>query len=480
MISKFLVIISIIFSLCSAYSQPNSAGIGFSQFHSAQIDSLMQVLFERGQFNGSILVSETDSIIYQNGFGLADVKNNIPFTVSTPCYLASLTKQFTAMAVMILADQKKLAYSDRLSMYFPEFPAYADKITIRRLLNHTSGIVDYVSLGLERPGLTNKDVLSALVKQDTLQFTPGDKFQYSNSGYILLALIIEKVSGMPYSTFLKKNIFAPVDMKNTLVFDESKPVIENKAIGYSRFGDEDDYNLLTQGEGGIYATVEDLYKWDRALYTEKLVKRATLDEAFVPGKLNDGSITGYGFGWGIGKSGDDATASHAGRYGGFNTYIKRFSGSRSAIIFLTNCGFQNMSAIGNAIIAIMHNQPYILPKLSVAEAMYKIYSSSGFDSAISFYTNLKTVNDPLYNWDESELNELGYQLLGKDKTPDAIRILKLNAEAFPGSWNVYDGLGEAYMKHGDKELAILNYKQSLKLNPENENAEAMLKKLGAE
>ena len=471
--SRTFKLFTMLFFICLAGSS------SFSQTRSAQIDSLMRNLSERDQFSGSILVSESGNVIYQNGFGTADVKNNIPFKASTPCYLASLTKQFTAMAVMILAEQKKLAYTDRLSIYFPEFPAYADKVTIRHLLNHTSGVVDYVSLGLERPGLTNKDVLNALIKQDTLQFTPGEKFEYSNSGYILLALIVEKVSGMLYSTFLKKNIFLPVDMKNTLVFDESKPVIENRAIGYSRFGDEDDYNLLTQGEGGIYSTVEDLFKWDQSLYTEKLVKRSTLDGAFTPGKLNDGSATSYGFGWGIGKYVDDATSSHAGRYGGFNTYIKRFMNSHGAVIFLTNTGFRNMSAIGNAIIAVMHNKQYSLPKLSVAGAMYKIYGSFGIDSALSFYASLKSAADSSYDWGESELNELGYQLLGKDKTPDAIKILKLNADAFPDSWNVYDGLGDAYMKHGDKELAILNYRQSLKLNPENKNAGEMLEKLGA-
>jgi CubicO group peptidase (beta-lactamase class C family) len=449
-----------------------------AQSHAVQIDSLMHRLSGRGQFNGSILVSENGRVIYENGFGKADVKNNIPFTPAAPCYLASLTKQFTAMAVMMLAEQGKLSYSDTLSKYFPEFPPYAQKITIRHLLNHTSGIPDYVRLGLEHPGLTNKEVLDALVKQDSLDFLPGEQFEYSNSGYVLLAMIIEKASGKPYHVFLKQNIFGPLEMSSTTVYDESKPSIEGRARGYSRFGDDDDYTLLTHGEGGIYSTVEDLSKWDQTLYTEKLVKKSTLDEAFTPAKLNDGSTAGYGFGWGIGKYKDEPTTSHAGRFGGFNTYIKRFLISHNAIIFLTNKGFKNMGAIGNTIINILNNEPYTLPKLSIAELMYRTWSTAGIDSSLQLYKSFKRNNDTSYDWSEGELNELGYELLGMNKIKDAIEILKLNAEVYPDSWNVYDGLGEAYMKNGDTELAIKNYRESLRLNPDNSNAVLMLNKLG--
>src|SRR5215831_7597500 len=168
-------------------------GVSPGQTKSAQIDNLMRTLAQRGQFSGSILVAEQGRGLYERGLGQADRKRGIRFTADTPTYLASLTKQFTGMAVMMLAEQHKLSYTDSLSKFFPEFPPYAQKITIRQLLNHTSGMPDYVGLGLERPGLTNQDVLQALVRQDSLQFTPGQKWEYSNSGYVLLGLIIEKV-----------------------------------------------------------------------------------------------------------------------------------------------------------------------------------------------------------------------------------------------------------------------------------------------
>jgi CubicO group peptidase (beta-lactamase class C family) len=424
-----------------------------AQSKAARIDALMRSLAERGQFSGSILVAEHGQMSYERGFGKADVKRNIAFTPNTPVYLASLTKQFTAMAIMMLAERHQLSYSDPLSKYLPEFPSYAAKVTIRNLLNHTSGIPDYVGLGLERPGLTNQDVLSALTRQESLGFPPGEKFEYSNSNYILLALIVEKVSGQPYRLFLRNGIFAPLGMKDTFVYDQPRPEFARRARGYNRFGDDSDYDLLTYGEGGIYSTVPDLFKWDQALYTEKLVKPATLDEAFTRCKLNDGSSANYGFGWAIGEYNGEPTYSHAGRYGGFNTYIKRFPKERTSIIFLTNHDFKNMSAIGNPLINVLHDQSYTLPQLSIPELIYRTYRGEGIAAAVKQYRSLKQTDGATYDFTESELNELGYQLLGMNKMPDAIEILKLNVEAFPSSWNVYDGLGEAFMKNGNKELA---------------------------
>ncbi len=437
----------------------------------------MTTIHDTGQFNGAVLVAENGKVIYQKGFGKANIEKQIAFTPDTSVYLASLTKQFTAMAIMILVEQHKLSYDDTLSKYFPEFPPYAQKITIRNLLNHTSGIPDYPQFGLERPGLTNQDVLNTLIKQQSLRFAPGEKFDYSNSGYILLAMIIERVSKQPNRLFLKNKIFQPLGMKSTFVYDKSASLPEKRARGYSRFGEDDDYTLLTFGEGGIYSTVKDLYQWDKSLYTEKLVKQSTLMEAFTPAKLNDGRVSNYGFGFGIATYNGEPTASHAGRFGGFNTYIKRFLKNRSAIIFLTNSGFKNMSAIGNALINILHNKPYELPKLSVADAMYKKYRSTGITSALQFYDSIKKDNDAAYDVGIAELDELGYQLLRMSKTQDAIEIFKLNVAAYPNSSSLYDSLGEAYMKNGDKKLAIKHYQKSVELNPQNTNGIEMLKKL---
>jgi CubicO group peptidase (beta-lactamase class C family) len=164
-----------------------AASFCFVQDKGKQIEKLVSELHERGQFNGSILVPIKGEIIYSGGKGVANFEKSIPFTSATPTYIASLSKQFAAMAVMILVEKKKLTYEDKLSKYFPEFPLYAHKITIKNLLNHTSGIPDYFHLGLAHMGLTNEEVLKGLIKQDSSRFPPGDKFEYSNSGYVLLA-----------------------------------------------------------------------------------------------------------------------------------------------------------------------------------------------------------------------------------------------------------------------------------------------------
>jgi CubicO group peptidase (beta-lactamase class C family) len=450
-----------------------------SQSISTQIDALMHKLADRGQFNGSVLVADHGKIVYQHSFGVANAAKSIVFRPDTPCYLASLSKQYTAMAIMMLHKRHKLSYDDQLTKYFPEFPSYAQKITIRNLLNHTSGIVDYPKLGLEHPGLTNEEVLNALIKQARPQFPVNEKFEYSNSGYILLALIVEKVSGRPFRTFLKKEIFLPLGMKNSFVHDGSEPLPEKRAVGYNRFGDLDDYTLLTFGEGGIYSTVGDLFKWDQALYTGKLIDQTTLNEAFKPAKLNDGRDSNYGFGWGIGTYENEPTLSHAGRFGGFNTYIKRFPQSRNTVIFLTNMGFMNMLSIGNALTGVLNGRPYNLPKLPIADAIYKSYNSDGIDVALNLYASLKQKETESYDFGIVELDELGYKLLRSSDAKAAIKVFQLNIEAYPSIADLYDSLGDGYLKNGDHDSAVKAYKKALEIEPSNSNARDMLKKLGS-
>jgi CubicO group peptidase (beta-lactamase class C family) len=450
-----------------------------AQSRTAEIDSLMRELNRRGQFNGAVLVTDHGHLLYKKGFGIADAALGTSFSTETPCYLASLSKQFTAMAIMMLAESHSLDYSDSLVKFIPEFPPYGRSVTIRQLLNHTSGIPDYVAMGLEHPGLTNHDVLTALLKCDSLLFPSGTRFGYSNSGYLLLALIIEKVSGEPYRLFLQRHIFDPLGMKHSFVRDSDSPTPAGLARGYARFGDVDDYDLRTYGEGGIYSSVEDLSIWDKALYTEKLVSSVTMAIAVTKPKLSNGSESNYGFGWVIGEVEGREIVSHAGRYGGFNTYIKRFLGDRSAVIFLTNHDYKNMSGIGNAIVNLLFHKPYNLPKLSVADSMYRLYRIRGIIPAVGFYRMLRSGNDTTFDFSEPELNELGYKLIGDHHYDDAVEILKLNTEAYPVSSNAYDGLGEAYLDNGNTEQAIVNYRKSLELDPGNHNAAAVLKKLGA-
>jgi CubicO group peptidase (beta-lactamase class C family) len=437
----------------------------------------MLKLYNRGQFNGSVLVAEHGDVIYKKGFGKANFKKALDYTPATPSYLASLTKQFTAMAIMMLAENKKLSYKDKLSKYFPEFPTYAEKITIRNLLNHTSGIPDYFGLGIVHPGLRNDEVLKGLIKLDTPDFQPGEKFEYSNSGYVLLAMIVEKVSGVPFNIFLKKNIFDPLKMDNTVVLDTSNPEIKNKAHGYDIFGNDYDNDILTMGDGGIYSAVEDLFKWDQALYTEKLVKQSTLNEAFKPAVLIDGDTSYYGFGWGIVDDNGKKIVTHAGELNGFNTIFLRQTTDHNTIIFLTNIGGTKRKEIRDAIYHILDGKAYTLPKLSIAKIMYKKLNESDIASVIQFFDSVKNINDPNYEINEREINLLGYQLLYENKINEAIEVFKKNTETFPSSSNTFESLGEAYMKEGNNKLAITSFKKALEIDPKNPDALKLLKQL---
>jgi CubicO group peptidase (beta-lactamase class C family) len=249
------------------------------------INKLMSNLYERGQFNGSILVAVNGKIIYTNGFGESNFDTHAKFTPATLSCLASVSKQFTAMMIMILAEKNKIKYDDPVLKYIPELSKYTDGITIRHLLTHTSGIPDVGDLGIDHPGLTNDEVLKTLVKQNSLAFKPGTKYEYSNTGYISLSLIVERITGKSYREILTEKILSPLKMNNTFLYDGSQQLSNNIAIGYNQFNQKDDYAALTTGDGGMFSNVYDLLKWSEALYSEELVKQSTLDTAFTPQKL---------------------------------------------------------------------------------------------------------------------------------------------------------------------------------------------------
>jgi CubicO group peptidase (beta-lactamase class C family) len=322
-----------------------------------RISELMTALYKRGDFNGTILVAEEGKIYYDTALGFSNLITKEPLSDSSSFYLASVSKQFTAMAIMILKEQNKLSYNDTLTKYFPEFPAYANKITIRHLLTHTSGLPDYLSMdNFYKPNLTNEDVLNALIREKKLNFYPGDKFSYSNSGYVMLAMIVERVSGKPFNVFMKEFIFDPLGMKNTLVFDKSKPVIRNRAVGFNKNGDLDDYEILTAGDGGIYSTTHDLFLWDQSLYHNKLVDSSTISESYHETKLNNGNLSNYGFGWVIVKNAKNKIVHHSGGMNGYRTTIYRDMENQNSIIILTNKGdAANVEAITRRILQILRD-----------------------------------------------------------------------------------------------------------------------------
>ncbi len=474
-----------IFILHSTFQSVNG------QTKTEQLDELLNLYTEYGQFNGSVLVSEKGEVIYKRGFGMANMEWDIPNQSNTKHRLGSITKQFTAMLILQLVEQGKLKLDVPIVTYLPDYPkSSGEKITIHHLLTHTSGIPNYTSF----PNFFKNESRNPYSPQEfvkvfadsTLDFTPGEKFSYSNSGYFLLGVIIEKVTGKSYEEVLQENILVPLKMNDT-GFDHHNVILKNRATGYERRGNSyinADYldMSIPYAAGSMYSTVEDLYLWDQALYTEQILPRKYTDLLFTPYIPAFGSH--YGYGWVIGKAPIGKTkdslnvVNHGGGINGFNTLITRVPSDKNLIVLLNNTGGAPLNEMSKAISGILYNEPYDLPKKSLAYSLLKDIKEVGITQAlVKFNENKSTEN---YTLREGEMNNAGYELLLAGKVKEAIEVFKLNVNAFPKSANVYDSLGEAYMKDGNNELAIENYKKSLELNPGNQGAIEMLKKMGVD
>lgn len=436
-----------------------------------RIESLMSNLYEDGEFNGCILVAVNGNVLYKKGFGMANFEMRAPFTPSTSSCIASVTKQFTAMGIMMLEESKKLGYDDPVTKFLPRLPQCYDAVTIRHLLTHTSGVYDYDDIGRGRPDKLIQD-------KKSLRFSPGTRYDYSNSNYVLLSEIIKKAAGMSCIDFLQQKIFTPLHMTHTFAYGEAIGKMPDVARGYSQFGKNDDYTGTTFfGDGGIFSTVEDLFKWDQALYTEQLVKQSTLSQAFSPGAVREGGTT-YGFGWNITMSEDGTTVWHTGNTAGFRAYIQRNLDAHATVIILTNKGNSRRIEIGKAVMDILKGRPYVAIRPSAAKKMYTIIMDKGLEAARSFYDSTRALKSQGgFDFIESDFNLMGYQLLNDKMTQAAIEVFKMNTEMFPDSGNTFDSLGEAYLINGDKTLAKENYQKALELDPSNEHAADVVKRL---
>lgn len=456
----------------------SAIGHGQSVDAPREIGKLMSALYERSQFNGAVLVARQGKIIYKDAFGKANFQTHADFTVDTPSDIGSVTKQFTAMSIMILEKQKKLNYDEPVSKYISELSHSArfNKITLRHLLTHSSGIPDYGDLDIDDSSLDQNGLIATLLNKEDAFAAPGLKYRYSNPGYALLAIVVERVSGEDFGNFLHHEIFTPLGMSNTYLYAGQSKKMPQWAIGYGQFGQVDDGGLtMIPGDGGVYSTVDDLFKWAQALYAAKLVGRSALVEAFTPGKVQEGTSS-YGFGWNVGEAGNYLW--HTGSHAGFRAFIALRYGDQTTVVILTNKGNSKRQDINSAVQNILSGKPYGLPKQSGAQKLYSAIHESGIDAAMKMYDTLKNDRSSDYDFGESELNTLGYQLLYGDKRArDAIAIFKLNTLEHPTSSNAFDSLGEAYRQSNEKDLAISSYRTAVQIDPTNGHAAQMLSQL---
>jgi CubicO group peptidase (beta-lactamase class C family) len=459
-----------------------------AQDHAAKVQEVLALAHKYNQFNGTALVAENGKVIYKGGFGLANMEWNTPNTPDTKFRLGSITKQFTSMLTLQLVEQGKVKLEGKISDYLPDYRKdIGEKVTVHHLLTHTSGIPSYTG----QPGFfanvsRNPYKVADFVKQYTsgeLEFEPGTKFAYNNSGYFLLGAIIERVTGKTYEQALKEMIFDKVGMKDS-GYDLHDPLLQKRASGYQRtasgYTNAPYLDMsIPYAAGSLYSTVEDLYLWDQILYTDKLLTQQSKDLMYKPFLQN------YAYGWIVTnasfkvKDQPVQVITHGGGINGFTTTIMRFPREKHLIVILDNTGSPNLNRLGQNIAKVLYDQPYDLPKMSIASVVEKTVNEKGIAAAVAEYRDLKAKQPATYDFAEPELNALGYRLMARGKMKEAVEIFKLNVEAYPQGFNTYDSLGEAYMNMNERELAIQNFKKSLELNPKNTSAVENLKKLEA-
>lgn len=474
---KLVCLISVCFFSCK--TDTNTASTTDSQSQYVQFVSAMKA---KGMATGNILVYEDGEVVFKSSNGLRSINPMDSLDLNSQFRLASVSKQFTGMAVMKLKEAGKLDYDQKVNTILSDFPY--DGITVRHLLHHTSGLTDYeryVHQNFKPEDSTktyilgNDEILKMMFAANLdLDFPTGEKWAYSNTGYLILASIVEKISGQHFSQFLKAQIFDPVGMNNTTLYKyqiEPDPKMPNRVFGHRLALNQkdyvaDDYHLVNdvRGDGGIYSTLDDLYKWNMALANHTIISKDYLDEAWASGQTNDGEYTGYGFGWFLEYNpGEPRVIEHSGGWVGFVTFLHNEVDAKNGFIILTNNSGENFSSIFNQVKAIKAGEQFQLPRKNVSKEMAKRIFETNADDAVSFFHKVKA--DTLaYEVRESDINVLGYRLMNEDRLESALAVFKLNTEEYPKSANTYDSYGDGLLARGDTLNAIKNFRKCFEID----------------
>lgn len=364
-VSGFAVVTVLLSWSCAASAQVSSAAI----------DGLFSKFVSTHHPGCAVLVIKDGQPVFRKGYGVADLRTSQKIGPETNFRLASLTKQFTAMAVMLLVHDGKLHYEDRLTDVFPDFPAYGKTIAIRQILNHTSGLVDYEDIMAKEyagiaddkiPQIKDAGVLDLLKRETGTKFAPGTRWAYSNSGYVVLAMVVEKRSGMEFGDFLRERIFTPLGMTGTIAYEKGKNDVAHRAYGNTKTADgwretDQSSTSATLGDGGVYTSLDDLEKWDRALTDHTLLSAKEMEPALTPPTgangtpllQPDGSTAPlYGFGWFLDPYRGHRRYSHYGETVGFRNAIQRFPDDRLTVIVLSNRAEIDAPALAESVAAL--------------------------------------------------------------------------------------------------------------------------------
>jgi CubicO group peptidase (beta-lactamase class C family) len=347
-----------------------------------EFDKLLSAQFKPGETGATALVAKNGQIIYQKAFGMANLELNIPMKIDNVFRIGSITKQFTSVAILQLMEQGKLGLQDEITKFIPDYPTHGHKITIEHLLTHTSGIQSYTNMkDFEQRMTLDQKPLEVIdhFKNQPMEFAPGTKWQYNNSGYFLLGYIIEKVSGKTYPEYVEQQFFKPLGMSQSLYGSDTK-IVKNRAGAYDKddslgFVNAPNMSMsLPYAAGSIQSTVGDLYKWHQALHSYKLVKKENLEMAFKPCKLSDGSTQPYGYGFGFQNVQGSPTIEHGGGINGFLTHSLHLPKEDVFVAVFSNCNCQSPSEVASKLAALAIGKPYAYQEMKVENLVLADYT----------------------------------------------------------------------------------------------------------
>lgn len=440
-------------------------------------------------FNGVVLVAQHGRVLYRAAYGLANREWQVPNAVDGAFRIGSLTKPMTAILVLQLVQQDKLRLEGTLGEYLPALYGNtpAAGITVAQLLNHTSGLADLPANYNDpwwqtqaRLSFTPEEFAMAWIP-GKLDSAPGAAWRYNNAGYFLLGLIIEKVTGASYEVNLQQRILDRTGMKNSGMYGASD-IVPRLATGYQTKADLSLVRPMTIdpsvsfSAAGVYATVDDLFRLDRALYGDTLLAERWRQAMWTNYR------SGYGYGWNVDAwplpaGGTYKVVSHTGSVPGYQSFWLRAEQDESTVIILDNYWQGNtVVTLGKDLMDVLHGKPMTLAKKTLGDLLVPLALSQGVPGMTKAYQGLRA-NADQYDVSEQALNAVGYRLLRMDRLPEAIAVFQWNAAAHPGSANVHDSLGEAYRANGQREEAIGSYRKAAGIEPDNAHVREVLKEL---
>ncbi len=462
---------------------PEGAGLEIDRAQIARdVESLVNEYANLGEFSGVMLVADTDGVIIEKAYGLANREWGIPNAMDTRFRIGSLSKQFAATLIMRLVDTGRLDLDAKLSDVLEWYRKdTGEKVTIRQLLDHTSGIdrggVMVMIQEEGRTGMPLKDAVAAYCSGD-LEWEPGSQFAYNNGAYLVLGAVVEELYGAPYADVLRDVITDPIGLDDTGM-DDSRRIMLRRADGYDRGAEglskaEFVEATLASSAGGAYSTAGDLYRWDRSLYTDAVLSDDAREQMFTAG------LGPYGFGWfvvdmPVGPRGEPRKViRHPGQGDGFYSLVWRIPEDGICVVLINNLGMTDVGGIAEGILDVVYGRA---AQVSIASVMRHAIDTDGVEAARDAYFSISETMAERYDFSEDQLNDLGYDLLRRGSASEGIAMFALNTEVFPQSANAQDSLGEGLEHVGDVEAARAAYRRAVELDPDFDHAAARLLEL---